>query len=114
MVNELSEIVKDLKFEPVESQSWEVFQPEKAVKDGIEYLRKKGSDVIYKHKEEGYECLNCSSEILAARVAHPIHDGPFPMSGSGKCHYESVPYCPKCEEVPNFHGSPITAKSNFF
>jgi len=36
-----------------------------------------------------------------------IWDGPFPMSGSGRCHYESVPYCPKCEEKPNIHGSPI-------
>lgn len=50
---------------------------------------------------------SCGETILGARVAHPIHDGLFPLSGSGKCKYETVPYCPKCEEKPDFHGSPI-------
>lgn len=113
MTNELSEIVKDLKFTPVEVDSWAV-KLEKAVKDGIEYLRKKGSDIIYKEKGEKYECLTCGSEIVAAQIAHPIWDGPFPCSGSGQCNYESVPYCPKCEEKPSFHGFPITVKSDFF
>lgn len=53
----------------------------------------------YKHK--------CGTEIKGARVAHPIHDGPFPLSGSGRCHYETVPFCPKCETEPSFHGVPI-------
>lgn len=53
----------------------------------------------YKHK--------CGETIMAAQVAHPIWDGPFPMSGSGQCHYETVPYCPKCETKPSFHGAPI-------
>jgi len=52
----------------------------------------------YKHK--------CGTEILGASVAHPIWDGPFPCSGSGRCHYETVPYCPKCEIQPSFHGFP--------
>jgi len=108
MSNEISDIVKDLKFEPVEAENWEAVRLEKAVKEGIEYLRKVGSQIIYKPNGENYQCLKCGSEIVAAQVAHPIWDGPFPMSGSGQCHYESVPYCTKCEEKPNFHGSPIT------
>jgi len=50
---------------------------------------------------------SCGTTILAAQVAHPILDGPFPGSGSGKCDYDEMPYCPKCEEEPNFHGIPI-------
>ncbi|MEA3329988.1 MAG: hypothetical protein U9Q06_04565 [Nanoarchaeota archaeon] len=75
--------------------------------DGVEYHRKKGSQIAYRKVEDGFECVECGSEIQAGRVAHPIWDGPFPMSGSGKCHYKQVPYCPKCEKEPNFHGSPI-------
>jgi len=49
----------------------------------------------------------CGTKIMGARVAHPIWDGPFACSGSGQCHYETVPYCPKCETEPSFHGVPI-------
>lgn len=50
---------------------------------------------------------SCGEEIKGFIVAHPIHDGPFPLSGSGRCSYQTVPYCPKCEQEPSFHGSPI-------
>ena len=84
---------------------WHSFIPEMA-KDsaGQEYLRGRGRTSIYKlvkEDDEGhqkYVCAECDSDIMAAKVAHPIWDGPFPMSGSGRCHNESVPYCPKCEE----------------
>lgn len=49
----------------------------------------------------------CGSVLRAARVLHPIHDGPFPMSGSGNVHVEEVPYCPKCETPPDSRGNPI-------
>lgn len=49
----------------------------------------------------------CGAQIQGAQVAHPIHDGPFPLSGSGRCHYETVPFCHKCETEPNFHGTPV-------
>ena len=52
-------------------------------------------------------CKKCGSDIQATQVAHAIHDGPFPLSGSGKCEYEDVPYCPKCETKPSFHGAPV-------
>lgn len=50
---------------------------------------------------------SCGETVMAAVIAHPIWDGPFPMSGSGRCQNENVPYCPKCEEKPDFHGAPI-------
>jgi len=40
-------------------------------------------------------------------VAHLIHDSLFPLSGSGKCNYEYVPYCPNCENKPSFHRAPV-------
>lgn len=93
---------------------WAAFIPELAQDSkGQEYLRKKGSSVIYKLLKEGdekngeYACGTCGSTILGASVAHPIWDGPSVMSDSGKCHYEIVPYCPKCEKRPGFNGMPI-------
>lgn len=68
----------------------------------------------YLKQDDGtYKCRDCGATIMAAQVAHPIWDGPFPMSGSGRCHYEEVPYCPKCEPEPNLHGSPITPKGSY-
>jgi len=55
--------------------------------------------VGFKHK--------CGTEIAGATIAHPIWDGPFACSGGGHCQYETVPYCPKCETKPGFHGAPI-------
>ncbi len=60
-------------------------------------------------KNEELQCNTCGSDIMVATVAHPIHDGPFPLSGSGRCHYEEVPFCPKCEKEPSYSGLPITA-----
>jgi len=60
-----------------------------------------------------YKCRDCGETILAARIAHPIWDGPFAMSGSGRCSYEQVPYCPKCEPKPDFNGSPVAPKGSF-
>lgn len=109
---ELSDKVKklNLEFKIFEVPSWSTFKPEVAIKDGIEYNKKIGSNIIYMNNGEDFVCLDCDSEILAIEVAHPIHDGPFPMSGSGKCEYEQVPYCPTCEEKPNYNGSPISEK----
>lgn len=50
----------------------------------------------------------CGTVLLGARVAHPIHDGLFPLSGGGDVQMEVVPYCPTCEKKPSFHGTPIT------
>lgn len=53
------------------------------------------------------KCKKCKGEIMAKTVAHPIWDGPGPCSGSGRCEYEQVPYCPNCDKEPSFHGTPI-------
>lgn len=53
------------------------------------------------------KCKKCGGDVMAKTVAHPIWDGPFPCSGSGRCEYEQVRYCPNCEKEPNFHGTPI-------
>lgn len=70
--------------------------------------RKKDSQIAYIKSGEEYVCSVCESVIHAVRVAHPIHDGPVPLSGSGRCAYETVPYCPHCEPVPSTSGSFIT------
>lgn len=103
----------DLEFKVVCVEHWAAFKPEAAEKDGVDYLRKRGSDVIYRKTADGYECVKCGATVMTGRVAHPIWDGPFPMSGSGRCHYENVPYCQKCEHEPNFHGTPIKVEPNF-
>lgn len=77
---------------------------------GQEIIRRKGNNVAYRKTDDGYMCVQCDSQIMAGRVAHPIWDGPFPMSGSGRVHNEEVPYCPKCEKESNFHGTPIQAR----
>ena len=54
-----------------------------------------------------YACWECGSDIHSKQVTHPVHDGPFPLSGSGEVHNETVPYCPKCEKEPSSSGLPI-------
>ena len=54
---------------------------------------------IFKHK--------CGTGIQGKKVTHPIHDGPFPLSGFGRVHTETIPFCPQCEIEPNSSGAPI-------
>lgn len=88
--------------------------PVKYVKDRENGYVLKGN-VIYVQKISGgdFTCFVCGSDILSATVAHSIWDRPGPCSGSGKVKYEEVPYCPKCEKKPNYHGIPITANDDF-
>jgi hypothetical protein len=76
------------------------------------YIRKKQNPnqvyMVRVKNRNDWECLKCGATVLVAKVAHPVHDGPFPLSGSGQCSNETVPYCPACEKKPNFHGSAIT------
>jgi hypothetical protein len=76
----------------------------------IEELERKAVE-----KEKNYEVVNgdyickiCGTEILAIVVIFSIHDGPFPLSGSGKTIRQNFPYCPKCETRPEIHGMPVT------
>jgi hypothetical protein len=66
-----------------------------------------------KQKDGSYKCGVCGVDIFGKKVAHPIWDGPFAMSGSGKCHYETAPYCPNCDEEPNSSGEPIAPKGSY-
>ncbi|MFH1210499.1 MAG: hypothetical protein V1645_01150 [archaeon] len=78
------------------------------------FERKPGNSIAYKSTDrKSYSCTVCGSEVMGGTVAHPIHDGPFHLSGSGKCHYETVPYCPKCEKQPSSSGSFITVGKKF-
>lgn len=60
-----------------------------------------------------YKCRKCGLIIQSVSVAHPIWDGPFAMSGSGRCFNEERPHCPKCEEKPSDRGSPIAPKGSY-
>ncbi len=110
MSNELLDTLEDLKFKPIKAGDWETVRFEKAVREGAEFLRKMDSEIIYKLNGKKYECLNCNSQVLLASVIHPIYGGSFPLSISGECHYEYVPYCPRCEKKPSSNGTPITLK----
>ena len=72
---------------------------------GLEYHRRKTGRVVYVLNRESFCCSVCNGDILVAEVSHPVHDGPFALSGSGRCEQEYVPYCPQCEEEPNSNGS---------
>ena len=67
-------------------------------------------DVLAKYNatSEGWNCVKCGSEIEATTVAHTVRDGLFAFSGSGEVRNEQVPYCPKCDREPDFHGKAIT------
>ena len=75
----------------------------------------KGCDISkYIKQEDGtYKCQDCGETILTARIAHPVWDGPFPLSGGGECQYEEMPFCPKCGQEPNCNGSPIAPKGSY-
>jgi len=92
--------------------SWRALQSEMAKgKVGEVYLRKINTNFVYyttsEGKDENYACFNCDETVMGAKVAHPVHDGPFKGSGSGRCEYETVPYCPTCEDEPSFDGTAI-------
>jgi len=83
--------------------------PVKVAHDAQDNYIMKG-DIIYVMRIRGegdMKCFGCGSDILSARVAHPVWDGPFPCSGDGRVRSEEVPYCPKCEKEPNYYGTPV-------
>jgi hypothetical protein len=76
--------------------------------------RERSDTVRYERQQDSsYVCRECGTAVLKIRVAHPIWDGPFPTSGSGKCRYEEVFYCPSCEREPNPSGAPVAPKGSY-
>jgi len=61
----------------------------------------------YNENTQGWDCVACGSEIEAKTVAHTVRDGFFAMSGSGEVRNEQVPYCPRCDKEPSFHGTAV-------
>jgi hypothetical protein len=114
MPTELSDLTFSVpsEFKEFEKENPSLFVPEYAQDSkGQKFMRRKGSSFVYKvDMEDGCTCVKCGADIISAEVSHPIWDGPFPASGSGKCHYEDVPYCPRCEAKPDYQGMPITVK----
>ena len=96
-----------LEFKAINLSRW-AQQIDIAKQDNQEYLRKKGSQTIYLKTNEGYSCLDCNNEILSVDRIHSVHDGIFPLNGSGDVQHEPIPYCPKCEDKPNDVGGFIT------
>lgn len=91
------------------SANWQDYKMEGSICPECKTIReRKNEQNIYVKKGDSFACQNCNSEILAAEVLHPIHDGPFPLSGSGRVKTETVPYCPQCEVVPSSSGTIIT------
>ncbi len=81
-------------------------------RQGGRTTKKDGEDIwLVLTESEGKEGVgfthSCGEEIQGTSVASPIWDGPFRMSGSGRVHTQTVPFCPKCETPPDYHGAPI-------
>ena len=76
----------------------------------LEALERKAKEKesTYKQKNGDFICGKCETEILAITVTFAIHDGPFRLSGSGKTTRQVFPYCPKCENRPEIHGTPVS------
>ncbi len=106
MTEENSQLVKSLEFNPIQLPDWYDVQIEQAEEDGITYRRKKGKEIIYKKNEDGWQCVQCGSKVMAGRIAHSEWIKGMHGAGTGNVKNEEVPYCPKCEEEPKLHGSP--------
>ena len=74
---------------------------------GKELEFKNYDELMLKYDEEkkNFYCTICENEADAATIHHPVHDGPFPLSGSGRVINEIIPYCSMCEKKPNQSGS---------
>ena len=106
--------INTLEFRTVNVDDWTAFKPEEATsKDGTVYLRDRERQIVYRKIDGGYQCVGCDEIVMGEKIAHPIWDGPFSMSGSGRVYSEIVPYCPKCEEKPSYHGRPISIGPKF-
>lgn len=64
--------------------------------------------ILQESTQKGDEWVHkCGTTLLCQVVIHSIHDGPFPLSGSGQVYREEVPYCPACQDQPSSIGRPL-------
>ena len=73
--------------------------------DTIYEKRNTGSVLYVRKPNDTYRCGDCGRPVFPAEVIHPVHDGLFPLSGSGRTETENVPYCVECEDKPSVDGS---------
>ncbi|MFH1917235.1 MAG: hypothetical protein ABIJ21_08300 [Nanoarchaeota archaeon] len=108
MVDDMTCCGESLEFLLIEKCVWEEYRGEAATcpECHTRYERKIGADFAYKRTEEGFICTRDGAKIMAGRIAHSVHDGPWKGSGGGRVEYEDVPYCPVHETKPDFHGKP--------
>ena len=90
------------------------FRREVAEIDGREYIRDARRKIVYRKTTDGknYECVDCGSVIQTSGGYRPLHEGPFDGAGFGEVFREEVPYCPKCEQPPQFYTTPIRIPTN--
>lgn len=59
------------------------------------------ANIIADPTPDGYKCKTCGSILQQTTGYASVHDGPFPLSGSGRVKHYPYPYCPKCEPNPS-------------
>lgn len=55
----------------------------------------------YDRVKDSWLCNKCGSEIQQTTGYASVHDGPFPLSGSGEVVHFPYPFCPKCDGDPD-------------
>lgn len=54
---------------------------------------------------DGWVCKKTGADIMCTQVGRSLHDGPFPLSGSGKVLTVGHLHCPACQpdwKAPNY------------
>jgi DNA-directed RNA polymerase subunit RPC12/RpoP len=73
---------------------------------GQRYVRKQGSNVVYRESQEGYECTHCKTAIVLGYIPNQVED----ISNSQKeADRQYVPFCQKCEGKITIKGRNLVA-----
>jgi len=89
--------------------------------DGIQYLiyeaichkcnttfRKRTGNFLYKKVGNDFYCVKCNSRVKVAKVLHPVFKKNEEISSFHE--QEFVPYCERCESIPNPKGMALREK----
>lgn len=66
-----------------------------------------GREENYYRRDGEWHCRKCHTIIASVNSIVSVHDGPFPLSGSGKTAEVGIPYCSECEEEPKPYRLPL-------